>query len=62
MPRAGFLNCHRRVASLLCLSSDIKSANLLIGDQYQLKVADFGLSRVLDSKQAHRTNKVRPPL
>jgi len=29
---------------------DLKSLNLLVSKKYDVKIADFGLSRVLDSK------------
>jgi serine/threonine protein kinase len=49
-----------------CGDRDLKSANLLLDDMHKLKLADFGLSRVLDNRKPDRTNKVitlwyRPP-
>uniref|UniRef100_A0A7S0Q0M8 Protein kinase domain-containing protein n=1 Tax=Coccolithus braarudii TaxID=221442 RepID=A0A7S0Q0M8_9EUKA len=58
----GMAYCHKNRV----LHRDIKGSNLLINDEGQLKLADFGLARPFDDQQRNYTNRVitlwyRPP-
>lgn len=37
---------------------DIKSSNILIDDEFNAKVSDFGLAKLLDSGESHITTRV----
>ena len=37
---------------------DIKSSNILIDDEFNSKVSDFGLAKLLDSGESHITTRV----
>jgi len=58
----GMSYCHKNRV----LHRDIKGSNLLINDEGQLKIADFGLARPFDDQMRQYTNRVitlwyRPP-
>jgi len=46
------------VASMPIYHRDIKSANILLGNKYKAKVADFGTSRFVTDDQTHLTTLV----
>jgi serine/threonine protein kinase len=37
---------------------DIKSSNILIDSEFNAKVSDFGLAKLLDSSESHITTRV----
>lgn len=37
---------------------DIKASNILIGDDFNAKLSDFGLAKLLDSGESHITTRV----
>ena len=55
---SGLEHCHNNGV----LHRDIKGSNLLIDNEGTLKIADFGLSRITDSKDYYKSQKTSIPI
>ena len=58
------MSCHKRIAYLheaiepKVVHRDIKASNILIDENFNAKVSDFGLAKLMDANKTHVTTRV----